>query len=293
MQPRRLQYQKRIKLLSGGYAKPDAFPNGEITVYPWDTHIDDWLAERARSGESSTLLFDLCAKLCDLNGCPLDLFVAGDVNTVLLVARAIRYNSVIEYGYACPSCRFEMTSQVTVPDELGRVGEKPPSYPGYDAITLPDCQDQVRIRPLQVKDEKAILNRDELVAKLMTERIMHVLMAVVSINEGRPDAWEDALRWYDALSPRDAQYLEDQENELYPHLDTGLPSVCDRCHARFKHELDVTSIDFFRPSLKSGRRASLASDVRPSLERKGANDQPEGSAGPDLGTHGPVGQRAD
>src|SRR5271157_5163859 len=141
LQPRRMQFQKRVKLLSGGYIKPDAFPNGEITVFPWDMNVDDWLAERIRKGVRDTVLFDLCAHLCDLNGCPLDSFIVGDVNTVLLVARAIRYDSVVQYEAVCPKCQHTTTESIRVPDELGRVGEKTLEYPGFDTITLSDCGD--------------------------------------------------------------------------------------------------------------------------------------------------------
>lgn len=290
MAPRRVQFQKRIRLISGGYSKPDAFPDGEITVFPWDANIDDWLSERVRKGDRNTVLFDLCGKLCDLNGCPINLFVMGDVNTVLLVSRSLRFSGVVEYECQCPSCQNITRESIMVPDELGKVGEKAVGYPGFDLITLPECQDEVGIRPLLVGDEIAILNRESASKALVTDTILHIVAPVVSINGGKPDSQEDVLRWYQALSPGDAQELEDKENQLYPHLDSNLPHVCDQCRTRFKHKLDFTS-EFFRPSLKPGNRTAVAPDVRPSLERKGAGNQPQGSAGPVPGPHGGVGQR--
>jgi hypothetical protein len=290
LQPRRLQFQRKIKLLSGGYVKPDSFPNGEITVFPWDANVDDWLAERVRKGDRNTVLFDLCAQVCDLNGCPLDSFVIGDLNTVLLVARAIRYSSVVEYECACPNCGRTTTETITVPDELGRVGEKTADYPGFDTIVLPECQDEVQVRPLQIKDEKLILERDSMSKQLMTDRVMHILMPIVAINGGKPDAWEEAVRWYQALPPGDAQFLEDQQNELYPHLDTDIPHKCDDCRRQFKHKLEFTS-DFFRSSLKPGHRNALETDVRSGVERQGAIHQPAGSPGSTPGPDGGVGER--
>lgn len=294
LQPRRLQFQKKIKLLSGGYVKPDSFPNGEITVFPWDANVDDWLAERVRKGDRNTVLFDLCAQVCDLNGCPIDSFVLGDVNTVLLVSRSIRFNSVVEYEVQCPNqvCKHTTTETISVPDELGRIGEKTADYPGFDTIVLPECQDEVQIRPLQVKDEKLILERDAMSKQLMTDHVMHILMPIVAINGGKPDAWEEAVRWYQALPPGDAQFLEDKENALYPHLDTDLPHVCDECGMKFKHRLDFTA-EFFRSSLKPGHGATLETNVRPSVERQGAVSQPAGSPGPNPGADGAVGERKD
>lgn len=292
LQPRRLQYQKRIKLLSGGYVKPDAFPDGEINVFPWDANVDDWLAERVRKGNQNTVLFDLCAQVCDLNGCPLESFVVGDVNTVLLVARSLRYNSVVEYETTCPKCGNAEVATIKVPEELGRVGEKDQSYQGFDTITLPDSGDEVQIRPLQVKDEAIIMSRDTASKQLMTDRVMHILMPVVAINGGNPDAWEDVVRWYNALSPRDAELLEDSENELYPHLDTAIPHQCDRCRHKFKHTLDFTA-EFFRSSLKPSHGNAVAPDVRSGVERQGAIPESAGSPGPNPGTDGGVGKRKD
>lgn len=272
--PRRQQFQKKIKLLSGGYIKPDSFPNGEITVFPWDADVDDWLADRIKKGNQALVLYDLCAKVCDLNGCPLDSFLIGDVNTVLLVSRSIRYSSVIEYEAECPICRHRAFETITVPDELGRAGEKTPDYRGYDEIILPDCQDVVQIRPLCVRDERLLSERDEASRMLMTDHVMRILQPVVSINGGKPDAWEEILRWFKAISPRDAAFLEQKEGELYPHLDVSLPHQCDRCGKQFKHDLDFSQ-EFFRSSLKPVQGNKVSTDVRSGVERKGPDSNTE------------------
>ena len=277
LEPRRTQFQKKITLLSGGFTKPDSFPNGEITVYPWDASIDDWLAERARKGDQSNLLYQLCAQVCDLNGCPIDNFVVGDINTVLLVSRSIRYNSVIEYDSECPGCGFVTQERIVVPDELRRVGEKGSDYAGWDEVALPDCGDVVRVRPLLVRDEKHISARDDTDKKLISDHVIHIITPIVSINDGSPDSKEEVMRWFNAISPRDATVLEAFENENYPHLDTSIPHQCDRCRKKYTHALDF-SADFFRPSLKSGGGAALASEAGPGVERAGNGDQPQRSA---------------
>jgi hypothetical protein len=198
----------------------------------------------------------------------------------------------VEYECTCPNCRTTTVETITVPDELGRVGEKDTSYPGFDTLTLPECQDVLQVRPLQVKDESIILAREPASKALMTDRVMHILMPIVSINDGKPDAWEEATRWYNALSPSDAQYLEDRENELYPHLATEIPHLCDQCQKKFKHTLDFTA-EFFRPSLKPSHGTKMASNVRPGVEREGANFKSQGSAGPISGADGGLGKRKD
>jgi len=293
MQPRRQAYARRIKLLSGGYIKPDAFPNGEIMVFPWDSAIDEWLVNRVKTGNRDTALYDLCAKVCDLNGCPLESFLVGDVNTVLLVARAIRYNSVIEYQSECRHCGHRAMEQVRVPDELERLGEKGPEYQGWDEFTLPDCKDVIGMRPLQVRDERAIRERDETTKALMTERTHRILAAVTTINDGKPDCWEDAVRWYNALSPKDASELETKQNELYPHLNTTLWHTCDDCGKKFSFDLDLNDVEFFRSSLKSIPRTGVASAPGSGMASKGVNNQPDGSPGPNPGPDGGVGKPED
>lgn len=291
MTPRRTQFQQKIKLLSGGYTQPNAFPNGMITVFPWDTNVDDWLAERMKKGQQGMMLYDLCAQLCDLNGCPLDNFVIGDVNTVLLVARSIRYNSVIQYQTTCPHCGFVADETINVPDELVRVGEKEEGYPGYDEITLPDCQDVVHIKPLLVRDEKWIQDRDETSRAMMSDHVAHILKPIVAINGGTPDSWDQVLAWFNAISPQDAAYLERMENELYPHLETDLDHVCDKCRAPFVHSLDFSK-DFFRRSLKPGKGAAMASNVRPGNEQQKPGGDTQRSAGSSPGANGGAEQRA-
>jgi hypothetical protein len=150
---------------------------------------------------------------------------------------------------------------------LGRIGEKAEGYPGFDEIVMPDCQDVVRIRPLTVRDERKIGERDDASKALMTDHVMHILAPIVEINGGKPDNWEQVLQWFNALSPMDAPFLEAQENLLYPHLETDLPHRCDRCQNEFTHSLDLSK-DFFRRRLKPGKGAAIPADVRPGNEQQ-------------------------
>jgi hypothetical protein len=288
MQPRRNQFSKRIKLLSHGYIKPEAFPGGEIMVFPWDSNVDDWLLTRVKMGNRDAALFDLLGKVCDLNGCPVDSFLIGDMNTVLLVARAIRYKSMIEYQATC-KCGRRTMERVSVPDDLERIGEKGPDYPGHDVITLADCQDVVALRPLQIRDERAILNRDEAVKHLMTERVQRIVTAIVSINDGRPDMWEDALRWYNALSPSDVVQLERASNDLHPHLSTTMWHRCEDCGDEFSVELDITKVEFFRPGGQPVPGTNVAAAPGSGLARQGPDSQRGGHSGPASGNNDRVG----
>lgn len=243
--PRRQAFKREITLLSHGFSNPTAWPGGKITVYPWDSEIDEYLIETARKTSRQQLVFGLLAKLCDLNGSKVDDFVADEVQTVLLVARALSMEGLVRYTSQCPFCAKKKIEQIKVPAELERVGEKPDDYPGYDDITLPECKDAVRIRPLLVKDEKIIEDRSVEQKALISDTRLRLLLPIVTINDSKPDKIDELVAYFKALHPRDAKFIEDEEKRLSPHLNTNIPHICDDCGKEFKHLLSFDQ-DFFR-----------------------------------------------
>lgn len=254
----RNKFKQEITLLSHGYASPKSFPDGVITVYPWDSSIDDWLVKRGRKGDKKMLMFELLKQVCDLNGCPLDSFILGDVNTVLLVSRAIANENVIVYDAVCPYCRASTKERLKIPDQLVKVGEKSSDYAGYDDVTLPLSSDAVRIRPLTVADEKILINRTPEEQDKVSDRVAHILAPILAVSNDikaletcKVDNLVEVLRWYEALHPKDKAYLEDSEDTLYPHLDQKLDHRCDACNKPFQFVLQLDQ-DFFRPESPGG-----------------------------------------
>lgn len=246
--PRRQAFKRVITLPSHGYSCPQAWPEGQITVYPWDSEIDEFLLESARKAAGrSSVLFELVAKLADLNGGKLDDFVADETNIVLLVARAASQDGTIQYTSICPFCNAKSAEQIKVPDELEKVSEKPKDYPGFDIITLPDCKDVVKIRPLLIKDERMVLERPAAERAKISDNTLRNLLRVITINDSTPDKLAELNEWYEALPPKDARHLEEQGRELSPHLNTNIPHVCGNpiCNREFKHNLTFDQ-DFFR-----------------------------------------------
>lgn len=244
--PRRQAFKKEIQLLSHGFSAPEAWPDGKLTVYPWDTEIDDYLMEQVRSGaDRENSLYSMVEKLADLKGANIDQFVVGEVNAVLLIARSIRHDSILEYQSKCPFCNATDNERITVPDELERIGEKPPGYPGYDTLTLPVCQDSVQVRPLLIKDEKIITGRDREARARIPDSVCRLLIGIVTVGGGVPDTLEELHKWYLALHPQDAEYLEAQTDALTPHLNTRIAHQCLKCKSKFFHTLTFDQ-DFFR-----------------------------------------------
>ena len=258
--PRRDRFAKKVKLLSGGYSCPEAFPNGEITVFPWDYNIDSWLQEGRTGKQAETLLFDLLKKVVDLNGCPLERFVAGDVLMLLMFSRSIQNDCKIEYVSICPHCANEELNEITLPDELRPVGVKAVDYKGYDEVTLPDIKDVLTIAPLTVGEEKSILTRTAESKKLATDTTARIVSAIKKINGEDVGSMVELLQWFNAIPPKDVKFVEDRVNEVTPHLDLDLPHKCDRCQSMYEWPL-IVGPEFFR----TGRVGQLTAQVEENL----------------------------
>lgn len=247
MVPRRQQYKKEITLLSHGYSNPTAWPDGKLTVYPWDNAIDQWLIDNIRKTNKQELVFGLLRHCCDLNGGNVDDFVADEINVVLLVSRALSTDGVVMYTSVCPYCGAKKNESLRVPDELEKVGEKTAEYKGVDTATLPMVADVVQLRPLLVRDEKLIINREDDKKKAVPDSELRTLMRVVTINDSKPDTLEELVTWFRALHAKDSKFLEDKGREITPHLNTNIPHRCDDadCQKTFTFPLTFDQ-EFFR-----------------------------------------------
>lgn len=247
MAPRRQQYKREITLVSHGFNNPAAWPDGKITVYPWDNAIDQWLVDNVRKYAKQDLVYGLLGYCCDLNKGSVDDFVADEINVVLLVSRALTTEGIVTYNSVCPYCGVKKQEKIKVPDELEKVGEKTAGYPGFDTITLPMVNDVVMLRPLLVRDEKVISGRTDETRKIIPDAELRTVMRVVSINDSKPDTLDELVIWFRALHARDAKFLEDEGRRITPHLNTNIPHVCDEteCGRTFTHTLTFDQ-EFFR-----------------------------------------------
>lgn len=250
----REQYKRLVTLLSHGYADPKAFPEGQITVYPWDSSIDEWVRSQSRKKISDKLFtLELVKMLCDLNGCKFENFVVGDASTVILIARSIRHNSHIIYSPQCPFCKAVNPEEtVTVPDALDRVGEKPANYPGFDIMTLPVSKDVIKVRPLIVNDEIMLEGRGDQQKKQVSDELAHIICGVIEVGGGQPTSLEELLAWHNALHPQDQAFLAGAVENISPHLSADLAHTCDFCQKHFKFTLPLEDREFFRAGGPTG-----------------------------------------
>ena len=245
--PRREQFKREIKLLSRGYKNPVAWPDGRITVYPWDNEIDDWIVANVRKLPTEELAYGLLARCCDLNGGRIDDFIADETNLVLLVSKANLGAERVQYESTCPYCNYTTKESIRIPDELEPVGVKTADYVGYDIVTLADAGDVVKLRPLTIADERHISGdtRSETDRRLLSDATLRIISRVVEINDSKPDRLDELVTWYRALSPGDARFLDSEGKRITPHLNTAVPHRCDKCNKDFKHVLDFSQ-EFFR-----------------------------------------------
>lgn len=272
LQPRKQAYKREVTLLSKGFSNPQAWPEGKITVYPWDSDVDAYLLEQSKGGEGN-LLYGILEKVCSLNGASVDQFVFSEINSILLLSRAIQFDGVIEYESICPFCKATDREVIQIPHELAPVGEKAVGYKGTDNITLPECNDVVTLRPLLVRDHKKIEERtkDSDWAKF-SERHLQIYLGIVAVNDGQPDTIEEVAQWYAALSPADARFLEEQQVLLSPRLDNRIPHKCKKCERKFFHTLSFDQ-EFFRPRGGGQPVPSSEEDVRTGVGRQGVQSQ--------------------
>ena len=260
---RREKFKQSMPLPSGGFANRTAFPDGKITVYPWDSLTDAWLTEasqKASANESDQLLFQLLDKVCNLNGCPIAEFSVGDVNAVLMKARSIQNESQISYVATCPTCGNEEQDTISVPDELIVIGSKGPDYKGTDRITLPDSLDVVELRPLRVGDIMSIATRTPENKARISDHLASLIAPIVSINDTQPDRIEELAEWYLALPPKDAAFLETETDRLSPHLDQQIPQKCAKCKNVYGYRLNLDG-EFFRTGRLGAARRALEANL--------------------------------
>lgn len=240
----REKFKREIVLLSHGYSCPEAFPDGLCTIYPWDTTVDEWLMARRKKGGSSVrqIFYELVAQLVKLGPCPIEKFVVGDINTVLLVSRSILHDSRVQYLATCPKCGTTEKAMVTVPDGLEKIGEKSAAYPGFDQIVLPVCADVVKIRPLLIKDQIEITGRQD---KSISDHLAETLTSVIDVNDTTPDSLKELTTWFMALHPRDQMFIQTSQGDLFPHLNQAIAHRCDECGKDYEFNLEIDD-EFFR-----------------------------------------------
>jgi len=278
LRDRKLKFGVEIQLVSRAYFAPEILQDGMIRVFPWDTEVTSWTLRRMRQPRFHAYIADLAQKLADWKDVDILRVPIGDINTVNLVGRAMAYPSPVHYHYNCPHCPHVGTEVIKVPDALERKAEKPADYPGWDETILLDSQDEVRFRPMEVRDLIDVEERSEDSKRVIDDTTFNVCRQVVAVGGGTPTDMEEVVRWYRALSPSDAQQLLEDQKEAHPELETRIAYRCDACDGNFHFTLDFNT-SFFRPDSPRRTEGKAPEVVRPGVEGGGADPGPDQPAG--------------
>lgn len=244
----RLKWQKQIRLLSGGYTNPKVFPDGMVSIRPWDMLMDEW-ALKHQNMEQTAFMIEAVRRLIDVPpDFDLKTMLYGDMSTIILVGRGLRMNSIYPLAPVCPQCKRKHDEiNIRVPEDLRRIGEKPPGYPGYDDIVLPESRDPVQIRPLTVGDVLAIEGRDKNAKMAISTDTAMCIWGILSIggHEYKPSSIDEVNAWFKSLGPTDSTALFVAMDDLDPHLSSNMDFVCDGCSYEYSVALTFDN-NFFR-----------------------------------------------
>lgn len=235
--------KQTITLISSGYSLKPEIGEGQLTVYPWDGEISEWVVSSARAKDP---LFSVAIvqKLTRLPTVLMDRFVASELLLIMLVGRALTTKGGVEYRATCPHCQtVQQLSKLKVPGELGVLGAKANDYPGFDEITLPECGDVIKLRPLLVANLREV---SEVRPATISESGANLAASIQSVNGTVAATPTELFQYYLALPPADVTYLRKKSRELSPALDTLVPHTCDseQCRQPFHYNLGM-HYDFF------------------------------------------------
>ena len=261
MQPRREAYKRSIPLISGGYYAKAAFPDGLITVYPWDSRTDEWFLEKLRktSEERDYAILEVAEKVSALKGLKYGQLLESDAEEIVMVSRAMSTGLQVIFEAECPACNANNKNEIKIPDGLTKVSEKKPDFNGIETITLPENLDVIEFKHLNIADLIKVNQRSDDSKKEVPTKLALGATCLLSVNgngtvddkgarDGAPTSLQDAIVYLEALSPVDIEYFYQQRVELYPHLDRKVVVECDKCGHRFDYVLRLTT-DFFRRGL--------------------------------------------
>lgn len=265
LRPTREKFNRTIKLL-GAFSVRQWFPKGEVTVYPWDSTIDEWVATKdSKLSDNAQFLVEIVKRLVNLGECPAHSLCYGDATLIMMVARSLRNKGQYSLEPKCtnPKCGcVNKTEHIRIPEDLEILGSKPIEYVGHDEITLPDSQDSVAIRPTTIGDLVKLATRSDLEKATVSDARAALLWNVVSVGGGRPDSLDELNSWYSALSPSDQLHFSKIREGMEPQLSNRIKFECERCKEEFSVEIPLNS-EFFRLGVSPKSEGPVEQSVPP------------------------------
>jgi len=191
-----------------------------------------------------SLILDKAVRVDDL--------LAADKNAIVVSARVTGYGPEYVTMVTCPNCQEKSKHMFNLLEKLEAEETEETARPetspnGTFFLTLPRTKWKVELRPLNSKDEKAILKMisgDNKKTDLENTLTQQIKMMVVSIEgETKRDVLNYAI---DSMPALDSKFIRNQFSKLIPDMSLRKTFVCSKCSHEEQMEVPITA-DFFWP----------------------------------------------
>lgn len=204
------------------------------------------------------------------------MWVDGDYQFIMAVARSLTYGDDYRFVAVCPACERQEKAVFKVPDQLPvRQLDVSGSMPTtedvgkYLEIVLPFTKDRVQWRFLSLGEERKIMvdtmsrikdltkNAPASEAASQRERAEAAFVAdvrklkyasrIVSVNGGKPDSIQESVDYVTSLPGQDFYELQEAIEGKSFGIITTYPVICDGCGYAWDAHFPLES-EFFRRS---------------------------------------------
>jgi hypothetical protein len=238
-------------LPSHGFPYPDAFPEGRITVYPYNSEVEQTIAdegivpqERINKAVKCIAAFPEVFNTDDL--------LVGDQYYVFAASRSMSGDAQYKFKTQCSSCGKQEEHEFTLPNGLP-IKEYPATFKEPLTFDLPDLKDTIGIRFLRVRDEKQIRLFCKTRKQVHNEQGDITITArlashIASVNDGQPDNLDEAYEYVKGLAGADFIKLRTEIQKSQPGLMQLLRVQCPHsdCNTVYTTVFPINA-DFFRP----------------------------------------------
>ena len=195
--------------------------------------------------------------------------LAVDMMVILSLSRALTYGENYTFDSSCPECSHSEHHTIKVPEELPvKTWKSHADAAALDlacTIKLPHCKDMVKVRPLTVADEIALMEgikkigdsgamvikggaSTEALSNLpddIKDHVYRIARHIVSVNNTTPDDLADAINYVIRIEGVDKVNLEDFIVSSSCGIEYQWGVICDKCNHKYRTVVPIGSY-FFR-----------------------------------------------
>jgi len=180
-----------------------------------------------------------------------DQLIVGDKNALVVAARITGYGAEYRTKVTCPSCAYAQEHTFNLEEHILTTGGATEGCTaagdGVWTIQCPQSQVTVGLRLLTGKDEKALLQTEQLRKKNKmpeSSATTNLRLMIASVNGS--NEMKDISSFINVMPARDAKFLRNAYDELMPNIDLSQDFECQNCSYDMKMEVPFTT-DFFWP----------------------------------------------